>query len=88
MGYKVCYEPFIRDLCNTIDKTDKKSIYHLFSRKSNGRRREFKQRIRKDLESFKTSGSSRSILSISSDSEITTGRINLENNKQYKRKLE
>ena len=34
------------------------------------------------------SGSSRSILSTSSDSEITSGQINIESNKQYKHKEE
>ena len=47
MGYKVRCAIFFRDLCNTIDKTDKKSVYLLFSIKSNWRRRrkEFKRRI-------------------------------------------
>ena len=33
------------------------------------------------------SGSSRSILSASSDSEITSGQLNIESNKQYKHKV-
>ena len=40
------------------------------------------------LKSFKTSGSTRSILSTSFDSEITSSRINLESNERYKRKVE
>ena len=40
------------------------------------------------VKSIKTSGSSRSILRTSSDSKITSGRINLESNEWYKRKLE
>ena len=40
------------------------------------------------LNFFEISGSSRSILSISSDSVITSGSINLESNERYKRKLE
>ena len=45
MGYKGFCGIFLRDLCNTIDKNDKKSVYLLFSRKSDRRRREFKQTI-------------------------------------------
>ena len=46
MGFKVRCETFSRDLCNTIDKTDKKGVYLLFSRKSNRRRRrKFKRTI-------------------------------------------
>ena len=40
------------------------------------------------LKSFKISGPSRSILGTSSDSEITSSRINLESNERYKRKVE
>ena len=40
------------------------------------------------LKYFKTSGSSRSIFSKSSDSAITTNRINLKNNERHKRKVE
>ena len=45
MSYKGRCGTFFRDFCNTIDKNDKKSVYLLFSRKSNRRRREFKQTI-------------------------------------------
>ena len=37
------------------------------------------------LKFFNTSGPSRSIFSTSSDSEITSGRMNLESNERYKR---
>ena len=40
------------------------------------------------LKSLKTSGSSRSILSSPSDSEITSGRIDLESNELHKRTVE
>ena len=40
------------------------------------------------LQSCKTSGSSRSILSTSPDSEITKSRVNLESNELYKHKVE
>ena len=45
MGYKVNCGTFFRDLCNTIDKTNKTFFYLLFSRTSNRRRREFKQTV-------------------------------------------
>ena len=40
------------------------------------------------LKPVKKSGSLRSILTISSDSEITSGMINIESNERYKRKIE
>ena len=45
MGYKVNCGTFFRDLCNTIDKTNKTFFYLLLSRTSNRRRREFKQTV-------------------------------------------
>ena len=42
IGFNVRCGTFFTDLCNTIDKTDKKPAYLLFSRKSSRRRREFK----------------------------------------------
>ena len=50
IGYKVRCGTFFWDLCITIDKTDKESIYLLFSRKYNWkRRREFKRMISSTL---------------------------------------
>ena len=38
MSYKVRCGTFFRYLCNTIEKIDKRSVYFLFSRRSNRRR--------------------------------------------------
>ena len=45
MVIKYVVKTFFRDLCNTIDKTEKFLFYLLLYRKSNRRRREFKQAI-------------------------------------------
>ena len=49
MDYKVHFQTLSRDLYNAIDKTDKKSFYLLFSRKSNRRRREFRGTITNNM---------------------------------------
>ena len=49
MAYKVHCRTFFRDLCNTIDKTDKTFFYLLLFRKSNRRTREFKQAVSNNM---------------------------------------
>ena len=46
MGDKVRCRASFRDICNTTDKNDKKSVYFLFSTKRNRKRgRDFKRTI-------------------------------------------
>ena len=46
MGDKICCGASFRDICNTIDKNYKKSVYLLFSTNPNRRRRrDFKRTI-------------------------------------------